>query len=306
MEKTALVTGGAGFIGSRLAASLIDGGWKVAVLDNLSSGSQDKLPQSVDFREGDVTSYEDVRGFIEDFRPEAVFHLAALHYIPACNRDPELTFRTNVWGTYNILKACRKFKPNFFFFASTAAVYPIVEVPIPEITPPAPIDVYGITKTLAEDLCHLFHLETGKPVVIGRIFNVYGPGDPIPHVIPEIIAQVLNGQESIKLGNLFPKRDFIHVEDVAEAISALANAINDDFKIFNIGTGVTTSVAEIVSICEDILGRRLKIQQDTKKVRPVERPTLCADIHKISQRLGWVPKISIRKGLGELLKGTKG
>jgi len=299
-----LVTGGAGFIGSQLAGGLIELDHNVLILDDLSFGKIESVPQNgpnLRFVKGDVTDKNSLFGVIEEFRPEIVFHLAALHFIPFCNDHPVRTVEVNVIGTRWLLEACRMTKPDTFVFASTAAVYAISDDRVSEENLTEPTDIYGISKLIGEDLCKLFHRETGIRTVIGRISNVYGPGETNPHVIPEIMGQLKEGGLEIELGNIEPKRDFINVKDVAEALIALFRDFRGDVGTFNIGTGKEYSIREIIQICERITGRKIKVKSSSSRKRTSDRMHLLADIRKIMKETMWRPGINIEEGLRELL-----
>jgi len=211
--KRVLVTGGAGFIGSHLSKYLINEGTEVLVVDNLFVGREEFVPDSAVFKRVDICSGE-IKNVIREFDSDIVIHLAAIHYIPYCNAYPEETFEVNVMGTRNLLEAVDSYTD--FLFASSAAVYPPLDKPLTEDLY-GPIDIYGKTKLIGEDVVRLMC----KKAIIARIFNVYGPNDLNPHLIPEIIRQVKDGKRKVRLGNLTPRRDYIHVDDVCRAIIAL-------------------------------------------------------------------------------------
>lgn len=284
-----IVTGGAGFVGSNLLKHLIDEKAEVLVLDNLFTGKKEFIPPEVQFINVDIRS-DEIKDIVKDFKPDNIIHLAAIHYIPYCNENPEETFDVNVMGTRNILEASQGID---FFFASSAAVYPPLDGPLSEdIT--GPMDVYGKTKLIGEDLVNLY----SENAIIGRFFNVYGPNETNPHLIPEIIEQILSGNNSIELGNLSPKRDYIHVDDICGAIISFLNVNKPG--VYNIGTGNEYSVTEIVDAISQILDRDIEVIQDPKRIRKVEREHLLADITKI-KKIGWNQKESIYKGLNELI-----
>lgn len=226
------------------------------------------------------------------FEPDIVIHLAAIHYIPHCNSNPEETFDVNVMGTRNILESS---DPQIFLLASSAAVYPPLDRPLTEDLH-GPIDIYGKTKLICEDLVKLY----SKRPIITRLFNVYGPNDTNPHLIPEIFKQLKKRKPEIKLGNLTPKRDYIHVNDVCEALITLLKHENKG--IYNIGTGKEYSVKQVVDILSEIIGEKINILQEKERIRKVEREHLLADITKIKTKTGWKPKTSLKKGLKKTLR----
>jgi UDP-glucose 4-epimerase len=298
-----LVTGGAGFIGSHLVEELVHAGNSVSVLDDLSRGSRDWLPAGTDLHVADVRDEDAVRDVVARVRPEAVAHLAALHYIPAVDDAPELAHSINVVGTRNVLAACRAAPPATLLFASTAAVYPDRPDALTEQIPPGPIDLYGRTKLEGERDVERFAAETGVRCAIARIFNVVGPRETNPHIVPEIVDQLRAGSSALQLGNLEPRRDLTDVRDVAAALARLVLGAPAGVSVFNVGTGRALSVLELVQECERIVGRTVKIEQVRERIRPVERESLIADTTHIAERLGWRPQRDVRATLAELISG---
>ena len=303
-SRRVFVTGGAGFIGSHLVERLLESGDRVLAFDDLSFGKRDLLPshERLEFVKGDVTHRDRLTGALLDFQPDTVIHLAAIHFIPYANDHPLDTVRVNIEGTRNLLDGCRKVKPEFVFFPSSAAVYPISDKACGEAIPPAPTDIYGITKMVGEDLMRLFALDTGIRTVVGRFFNVYGPDETNPHVIPEIVRQLNTGTRRLVVGSLEPKRDFVHVKDVVEAILRMIRIYPGAFDVFNVGSACEHSVADIIRMCEEILEVKLDIEQDTRRFRVNERLHLLANISKIESRLGWRPATEPLDGLRALLR----
>ncbi|MBK9763840.1 MAG: GDP-mannose 4,6-dehydratase [Flavobacteriales bacterium] len=299
-----LITGGAGFIGSALSKHLQEKGNTVHVLDNLSFGKRE-LAGVVDaqFHLADIRDREVTMAVFEHVKPEQVLHLAAIHFIPYCNQHPVEAAEININGTINVLDACEKAgSVRQVFAASTAAVYPIANGAMDELHATGPMDIYGITKLATEKLVSEFHLRTGIATIIGRFFNAFGPNETNPHLIPEIQQQVLSGTRTLKLGNLDPKRDFIHTEDMSRAMAALLNSQTKGHDTFNIGRGIEYSVREIVEAFERQLGEKLTIEVDPSRVRKVERMHLLADVEKLKRTTGWEPKWGIDEGVATLLK----
>jgi UDP-glucose 4-epimerase len=288
--KTVAVTGGAGFIGSHLCHHLIREGAKIIAIDNFLVGKKEFVPDGVTIYKSDIRS-EEVKHILQEFKPNIILHLAAIHYIPYCNSNPAATFEVNVMGTKNILESIGDAK---LLFASSAAVYPPLSGPLSENLS-GPIDIYGKTKIIGEDLVKLY----SPNAIIARFFNVYGPNDLNPHLIPELINQVKGGSREIALGNLTPCRDYIHVTDLCRAIIVMLK--NDSKGTFNIGTGIEYSVENTVQFVSEILGEKLKIVIDRERIRPVEREHLRADITKIENSVEWKPEITFKEGLRQLI-----
>ncbi len=299
-----LITGGAGFIGSALSKHLQELGHTVHVLDNLSFGKRelagvpDERFHLCDIRDRDATA-----AVLAKVRPEQVLHLAAVHFIPYCNQHPVEAAEININGTINVLDACEHAGSlRQVFAASTAAVYPIADGAMAEDHATGPMDIYGITKLATEKLVSEFHLRTGIATIVGRFFNAFGPNETNPHLIPEIQQQVLSGARTLKLGNLDPKRDFIHTEDMGRAMGALLAKQASGHDTFNIGRGIEYSVREIVEAFERQLGEKLMIEVDPARVRKVERMHLLADVEKLKRATGWEPLWGIDEGVATLLK----
>ncbi|MBS1534257.1 MAG: NAD(P)-dependent oxidoreductase [Bacteroidetes bacterium] len=298
-----LVTGGAGFIGSAIVPKMQKEGHEVYVLDNLSFGNRDFI--SVDdahFFQGDIREADFVTQTLKSIEPEAIVHLAAIHFIPYCNANPFESADINIRGTMNVLNAAKKLKNlKKVFFASTAAVYPISDHAVDENHTLLPLDIYGLTKLTGEHLCREFQLQTGVDTICCRFFNAFGPNETNPHLIPEIEKQLRNGARSIALGNLAPKRDFIHTFDMANAVYALVMLENTGYDTFNLGRGIEYAVTEIVQTFEQLLGEKITVEIDPARTRKVERMHLLANVDKLKNRTGWAPNWSIEEGIKDLI-----
>lgn len=305
MPKKVLITGGAGFIGSALSAQLQEAGHEVFVLDDLSFGKR-ALAGVPDARffQVDIRHRDAVQQVMDATRPNWVLHLAAVHFIPYCNQHPAEAADININGTINVLDtAGSKGSLEQVFVASTAAVYPVVEGALGEEHPLGPMDIYGTTKLATEKIASEFHLRSRIPVIVGRFFNAFGPNETNPHLFPEIQRQVLAGARTLKLGNLEPKRDYIHTADMGRAMGALLDKGLQGLEVFNIGRGIEYSVREVVEAFQRQLGEELRIEVDPARVRKVERPHLLADVRKLKQATGWEPQWSIDAGVATLLQG---
>jgi UDP-glucose 4-epimerase len=302
--KRILVTGGAGFIGSAVIAELQKNGDEIFVIDNLSFGSRSFIDVPDDhFYNADILDKDRMAEIISRIDPQVIIHLAAIHFIPYCNQHPFESANINIQGTANILKEAGLLKKlELVVFASTAAVYPISDHAVSESLRPDPLDIYGLSKLAGEHLCQEFHLRTNTPVAICRFFNAFGPNETNPHLIPEIQQQVNSGARSIRLGNLTPKRDFIHTSDMARAMLALINKFKTGIDIFNLGRGIEYSVTEIVDAFSRELGEKISIEVEQSRVRKVERMHLLADITHLQQFTGWKPEIGIDEGIRTLIE----
>ena len=298
-----LVTGGAGFIGSATIAEFQKHGHDIYVIDDLSFGNRDFLtiPDTY-FHNLDILNEDGLTEVIHKIDPDWIIHLAAIHFIPYCNQHPFKSSNINIQGTINVLSAAKSLKNlEKMFFASTAAVYPICDHAIPETQQTNPLDIYGLSKLAGEHLMNEFHLQTSIPTIICRFFNAFGPNETNLHLIPEIQRQVNSGLRTIELGNLEPKRDFIHTYDMARAIFMLLDKFDSGIDVFNLGSGQEYSVIDVVKEFESQLGEEITIKVDQSRVRKVERMHLLADISKLKAFMNWEPEISLSEGIKTLL-----
>lgn len=302
MEKV-MVTGGAGFIGSALCNFLLEKGYDVYIIDDLSFGNKEyvKVKPEKFFIEN-ILNKVGLEKIIRKVEPQLVIHLAAVHFIPYCNKFPFESGLINIKGTQNLLDSCKNIKSiEKIFFASTAAVYPVSDYPYAENVSPDPMDIYGLSKLTGEYLLKGFFLETKIPTIICRFFNAFGPNETNPHLIPEIQQQLNLGKRIISLGNITPKRDFIHTTDMAKAVEVLVRKFKKGFEIFNLGSGIEYSVTEIVEAFGSGLKEEIKIEVDSNKVRKVERMHLLANIDKLKNFTDWSPQIGINEGINSLI-----
>jgi UDP-glucose 4-epimerase len=304
MSRAVLVTGGAGFIGSHLVDRLCGAGERVSVLDDLSRGRREWIHPDADLHETDIRDAGAVRRVVSEVAPDVVVHLAAMHFIPAVDGAPELAREVNVDGTRNLLAALAEREPRLVLFASTAAVYPDRRGAIEETCPAAPIDLYGETKLTGEDLVQEFAAQTGARSVVARIFNAIGPRETNPHVVPELVGQLQGGEQAVRLGDLTPRRDYTDARDVAAAVQALVDVPGDPVGIFNVGSGRSCSVGELVQECERVLGRPIRVETERARLRRVDRAELVANPGRLRTATGWTPRWSLRETLAELLSGT--
>jgi UDP-glucose 4-epimerase len=300
-----MVTGGAGFIGSQVTTRLLASGYRVLVVDRLSYGAERIEGLLRDARvslvEGDVRD-EAVMATVSSMGPfQTVFHLAGIHYIPYCATHPVETLSTNVVGTQAVLDAVKRNPPRRFILASTADVYAPKDSPHDETDLLEPPSIYGLSKLFAERLVASAASEmSGTTCVIARLFNVYGPGDTNPHLIPAIVAQ-LKRAEHLRLGNTSSRRDYVHVSDASEALTTLGKADGTaKLGYYNIGTGVATSVEEVVALFSAILSTHRESGTDPDRIRPSERPHLQASIARIHNVTGWLPVTDLQSGLRQL------
>jgi UDP-glucose 4-epimerase len=298
-----LVTGGAGFIGSHLVELLLDTGADVLVFDNFSLGRREHLERAAQSGrltvvEGDLRSEEDLRP-VTDYAPDAVFHMAALHFIPYCNAHPQEALDVNVLGLDAVIRSVRTAPVRTFVFPSSGAIYGFQDAPWTESSPARPDEIYGISKWMGEQVMARFHADRPEVrTVVARLFNTYGPRETNPHVLPEIMKVMREGKP-IELGNLWPKRDLIFVTDTAAGIIA-TSAGAAGLEVFNVGTGQGTTIQDVLHMIEELTGRTLDVRQVPGRMREGDGH-LIASSAKLQQASGWKPAYDLEAGLRALL-----
>jgi UDP-glucose 4-epimerase len=296
-----VVTGGLGFIGNELVRRLAKKGEEVVIVDNKDRVAPDIHDiRSLRTEVIDITDYERITTLFSAIRPEIVFHLAALHFIPECNANPERTLRINVEGTQSVLRASLENKVKKFLFASSGAVYADHAKPLDESSALAPVDIYGWSKLFAEQLCKWFSSKSEMKIMACRLFNNYGPRETNAHIIPEIIDQLKKGS-TLSLGNIKPVRDYIHTSDCAEALIRLSVNCNEKFSIVNVGSGQGYSVEQLIEKIEVLLARKIKVVTDETKFRSADKLVQLSDIGTLRERTQWSPGVKIDEGLKHLL-----
>ncbi len=306
MTRRILVTGGCGFVGAPLVRNLVARGDHVVVYDNLSRGttkSLEALADDINIIEGDVRDADSLRKALEDNRTEVIIHLAAVHFIPDCDADPEACLSTNVLGTQVALDSAQgSATVRAFVYASTVAVYqPSVE-PHHESSRLAPTDVYGSSKLAGEQLVAWLGRRTGMPTGIARLSNVYGPDETNPHLIPVVISQAVRSQV-LALGNLSTSRDYVFTDDVARAFSSFVDlTLMGNSAVCNVGTGVARTGQAVVAAIGQALSRELRIEMDPSRMRASDRPVLCVDSANGADILGWTATTTFADGIREAIK----
>lgn len=299
-----VVTGGAGYVGRVLVKQLtLQGDNELHILDSLACGEhrldQMDLTKAVLHRV-DIRDATRVKGLLENLEPAVIFDLAAVHYVPACEAAPGVAVSINVAGTVNLLHAVSN-RTRFIFASRAAVYYPSESAHTENAKNIGPIDIYGITKLHGEQFVQYFH-ERGKiDGVIVRLFNVMGPGETNPHLVPAIIRQLGRGERRVQLSNVFPQRDYIDVRDAAEGFRRLGVVVRQKDTngplISNLGTGRSYAVRDVVKQVGASANVELEIIQDPDRIRANDRPKLCASTRMLEATTGWVPSRTIAESL---------
>ncbi len=299
-----LVTGGAGYIGSVTAQALQDAGHQVLVVDDLSTGHAEAVPQAVRLVVADLADAGAMAGLMNEERIEAVVHFAALSLVGASMREPLAYYRHNVGGALALLEACSSAGVDRFVLSSTAAVYGTPSaVPIGESAALRPESVYGETKLAVERLLHWLSVTRGLGYAALRYFNAAGaaPGrgedhDPETHLIPLVLQAALGQRDEVRVfGEDYDTedgtavRDYVHVEDLASAhVLALEALQPGRGEAYNLGNGSGFSVREVIEVCRSVTGADLRVTQAPR--RAGDPPVLVADAGKAAAELGWRPR----------------
>ena len=306
----ALVTGGAGFIGSNLVDALIARGDEVTVVDDISTGRRENLEDAIgagaELVEADVRDAEALAAACERARPEAIFHLAAQIDVRRSVDDPVHDMQVNVGGTINVLKAALASGASRFVNTSTGgAIYGEGQIlPAPESHPVAPEAPYGQSKFAAEGYCELFRRLHGLSTVSVRYGNVYGPRqDPLGEagVIAIFCGRLLAGERPTIFGDGRQTRDYVYVGDVVEA--NLAAVASDAVGPVNIGTGVQTSVLDLFDVLSELGDGSFTAEHAEPRPGEVARNAL--DPSRARSELGWEPKVPVREGLERTLRSLR-
>ncbi|WP_119069681.1 NAD-dependent epimerase/dehydratase family protein [Rubrobacter indicoceani] len=297
-----LVTGGAGFIGSHVAEGLVSAGHRVAVVDDLSHGRRENLPEGVEFYKEDIRG--GCAGIIDEFRPEAVAHLAAQMDVRRSVAEPDFDAEVNVVGMVRLLQNCALGGVQKFVFSSTGgAIYGEQdEFPATEAHREYPISPYGVSKLSGERYLHYFKAQHGLDYVALRYANVYGPRQD-PHgeagVVAIFCGRLASGETSTINGKGEQTRDYVYGPDVAKA-NLLALENNVESGAYNIGTGLETSVNRLYRLLREGSGKDLPPEHGPGK--PGEQLRSCIDPTLAAEKLGWRPETDLRTGLRETLR----
>jgi UDP-glucose 4-epimerase len=301
-----LVTGGAGYVGSVCCSRLLEEGHRVTVVDNLSSGHADAVPPGAEFRFGDIGDRIAMTEILSNQLFDVVFHFAAKALIPESVSNPGTFFDSNVASGIALLETVRFAGIKRFVFSSTAAVYGNPnEEPIDEGHPKNPVNAYGESKLMLERVLHWYAVAYGWTVACFRYFNASGAtatiGEdhrPETHIIP-VLLQTAKGERDFfeVYGEDYPTpdgtclRDYVHVLDIAEAhLLALQVSQRPGMTAYNIGTGSSHSVREVVHVVEDVVGKKLRTRAAPRRVG--DPAVLCASPQRLMHELGWQPRSS--------------
>lgn len=298
-----LITGGAGFIGAHLANQLHQRGHYVRVLDDLSSGDPANLLPGINFNRGDVRDIPKLWSLLQGV--DVVYHLAARVSVPASILYPREYNDVNVGGTVSLLEACRDVSIKRVVLASSATVYGNQSVqPVNEAMMTRPAVPYAVSKVAAEQ--YLFNIGElcGFETVALRIFNAYGPGQPLPPthapVIPQFMQQIAGSGSVIIAGDGTQTRDFVYIDDIVEALISAGQVDGVDRQIINVGSGVAVAMNELAEQIATIVGAKANVLFNHSVSGGIAR--LVADVSKANTLLQYAPSTALATGLGRLIE----
>lgn len=301
MSARAIVTGGAGFIGSHVVDALLAAGSSVTVIDDLSAGDPTRVAAEADLRELDIVDEKALRALVAEVAPQAIFHLAAQASVVASVQDPGRDCDVNVRGTLNVLEAAGSCGASVVFTSTGGALYgDDAPRPTPETQPALPLSPYGASKLAAEAYVRTWSLSTGIAHAVCRLGNVYGPRQN-PHGEAGVVAifahHLHTGHAPTLYGHGSPTRDYVYVTDVVGALLAAAGRSGT----YNIATGAETDVSSIWEGLRVAARRRdPDIQLPEPKLadlRPGELKQSCLDVSLAQRELDWRARVPIGDGL---------
>ncbi len=301
--KKILITGATGFIGSHLTELCVKKGFKVTAFDrynpnyNLGCLKNSKVKSKINFEFGDIRDFDSVSKLVKN--NDIVFHLAALIGIPYSYISPLAYLKTNVEGTYNILEASKHHKVKQVIITSTSETYGTAQyVPMDERHPLLAQSPYSASKISADQISMSYWNSYKLPLKIIRPFNTFGPRQSPRAIIPTIILQAMNNQ-TIKLGNLKPTRDFLFVENTANAFIEVMKSKDLFGKVVNVGSGDEISIKKLANQIKKILNSKSKIIEDKERIRvkSSEVLRLKCDNGLIKKNTNWKISINFKKGL---------
>ena len=314
-----LITGGAGYIGSHCAINLLNKGYELVIFDNLENGHIETINTlksigKVNFIKGDLRNVEDIENVFKNYNIDAVMHFAGYIEVSESVENPSKYYKNNIIGSLNLFDIMIKYDVKHIVFSSTCAIYGNAEyIPIDEKHPKNPINPYGKTKLIIEEILEDYDKAYGLKSVCLRYFNAAGADskirigewhEPESHLIPNILKSIFDKNKTFKIyGNDYNTpdgtciRDYVNIEDLAKAHHKAYIYLkgNNKSNHFNLGTGKGTSVKEIFSITEEISGEKIKYENAPR--RAGDNAILCANAAKAKQVLNWEAETSIEKSI---------
>ncbi|MEC9293747.1 MAG: GDP-mannose 4,6-dehydratase [Chloroflexota bacterium] len=304
-----LVTGCAGFIGSRVSVLLSEHGHQVNGIDNLSDAYDVRLkqwrvdnlltPHDVEWMVGDITDRESVNSLMIDFKPDVVINLAARAGVRQSIDDPRVYYETNVIGTLNLLEACKQIGVRRFLLASSSSVYGNNRMPFSEDADIRSLrSPYASSKKAAEDLCHLYSELFDFDVTVFRFFTVYGPAGRPDMSLFRFVKWIVEGEILQVNGDGTQQRDFTHIDDIARGVLSAVNP-RSGYEVFNLGSDHPVELNHVIRQIELAVGKSARIQHNV--FPPTDVMATWADISHAKELLNWEPQVDLKTGVASVV-----
>ena len=285
--KKILITGATGFIGNYLIHELTKNHKIIGISKKKIKSSKNFISSSADITKSNLK----IKNQFTD-----IIHMAAYSDVNYCNLNPTKCYELNVKSTQKMLEIARKNDSNFIFLSSSHVYGNPIKQPIVEDSVCNPSTHYASSKKMSEILCETYAKTYGLNIQVARLFSVYGPKSPKSNLVFNIIDQIINNSKII-LGNTYPKRDFIFISDVIVGLTKILNSKKKGFQVYNLGSGKSMSVENIVKNCLTVSNKKLKIISSKEKRRKNEIINIQANISKMKKEFDWKTEISLKKGL---------
>jgi len=299
-----LITGGAGFVGAALARRLQTSGASVTLLVRPGSDLWRVKDLPVRAIQADLLDGESLKRVFTEEKPEQVYHLAAHGGYPF-QKDARQILETNLLGTHNILEACADSPCRLMVHSGSSSEYGFKKEPMRETDRLEPNSYYAVGKAAATQLCSYAATQMKFPIVTLRLFSVYGPYEEPTRLIPTLIQRALKG-ETIEMASPDIARDFIHVDDVLDAMLQTETLKKWTGDVFNIGSGIQSTLADAVKVVMQLTGSKSEIRWQSLKPRDWDATHWVASIEKTRKSLGWSPKVSFREGIEKTIAWMRG
>jgi UDP-glucose 4-epimerase len=293
--QKAIVTGGAGFIGSHLVDRLIADGASVVAIDDLSTGREDRMAKEADLEVFDIVDFAALEKIAEAVRPDAIFHLAAQASVTVSVTDPWRDLDVNVKGTLNVAQVARSLGAPVVFSSTGGALYGNeAPIPTPETFPPAPVAPYGASKWAGEAYLRTWAVADGIPHAVCRLGNAYGPRQN-PHGEAGVVAifshRIWAGEQATLFGHGEPTRDYVYVSDITDAMVRAAGVGG----VFNVATGTEVPVSRVFELVRDAAGVESEPKLAPLREGELERSGI--DSSKAAKKLGWKAEVPLERGI---------
>jgi len=304
-----LVTGCAGFIGSRVSALLVEQGHEIRGIDNLSDAYDVRMKDwrvenllksnSVEWVNGDITDRDQVNDLVSEFKPDAIINLAARAGVRQSIENPWVYYETNVTGTLNLLEACKDAGVTRFLLASTSSVYGENKMPFDEEAEIGTLlSPYAASKKAAEDLCRLYRYLFDFDITVFRFFTVYGPSGRPDMSLFRFVKWIAEGEPLQLNGDGTQQRDFTHVDDVARGVAAALDR-KPGYETINLGSDRPVEMNAVIEEIEKALGKTATIEHHP--FHPTDVPATWANISRARELLGWEPQVSLVEGVASVV-----